>query len=254
MTGLSVERHGDGLAVVTLDDAERRNPLGHGVRQALTRALSEAEADDAVRAVVLTGAGGQFSVGGDIRDQGARSPAEQRERFATVKDMVGRMVHLSKPLVAAVEGWAAGGGFALAMACPVVVVARDARFTAAFTKIGLIPDMGLLATLPARIGPAKARRIILSNRTIGAEEALALGMAEEMAEPGAALARACAIAREEAEGAPLPRQFVLDWFAREVDAALDYERSLQPMLLGSEDAAEGRRAFFEKRAPRFRGR
>lgn len=254
MTGLSVERREDGLVVITLDEPERKNPLGHPVRLALVRALSEAEADDCVKAVVLTGAGGNFSVGGDIRDQGTRGPAEQRERFATVKDMVGRMVRFSRPLVVAVEGWAAGGGFALAMACPTVVVAREARFTAAFTKIGLIPDMGLLATLPARVGPAKARRIISSNRVIGAEEALALGMADEMAEPGEALARACELALEEADTAPLPRQFIADWFARDVDAALDYERSLQPMLLGSEDAAEGRRAFFEKRPARYQGR
>lgn len=207
-----------------------------------------------MRAVVLTGAGGHFSVGADIRDQGRRSIAEHRERFATVREMVARIVRFSKPLVVAVEGWAAGGGFALALACPTIVASREARFVAAFTRIGLIPDMGLLATLPARIGAARARHLMLSNQITGAEDGQAMGMVDVLAEPGGALEAALDLADEQANGAPLPRQFVLDWFAREVDAALDFERSVQPILLNSADAAEGRAAFFEKRPPRFVGR
>ena len=161
---------------------------------------------------------------------------------------------VSKPLVAAVEGWAAGGGFALAMACPTVVMARDARLVAGFTKIGLIPDMGLLATLPARVGIARTRRIVLGNRPIAAEAALAMGLADELAEPGGALEAAAALALEEAAGAPLPRLYVNEFLARSVDTALDYERLVQPGLLSSADAAEGRAAFFEKRAPHYRGR
>ena len=251
---VKTELRDDGTMVITLNMPDRRNPVGHPTRQAIVAALSEAEGNDAVRAVVLTGAGGQFSVGGDIRDQRDRSVAEQRERFATVKDMVGRMVRFSKPLISAVEGWAAGGGFALALACPTVVAARDARFVASFTKVGLIPDMGLLATLPARVGAGRARRIIMTNKPVGAEDALAMGMIDEIAESGGALELACALAIEEAAGAPLPRQFINDWFAREVDAAVNYEQALQPILLNSTDSAEGRAAFFEKRAPNYQGR
>ena len=248
------ERRDDGVLVLTLDEPERRNPLGHPVRVALARALHDAESDRGVRAVVLTGAGGHFSVGGDIRDQGERPMAEARARFSVIKDMVGRMVRFSKPLVAAVEGWAAGGGFALAVACPTVVASREARFVASFTKIGLIPDMGLLATLPARVGPARARRILLGNAVMDAAEAERVGVADLLAEPGAALSTACEAALREAEGAPLPRGYLVDWFARDVDAALDFERSVQPVLMESADAAEGRAAFFEKRPARFEGR
>jgi 2-(1,2-epoxy-1,2-dihydrophenyl)acetyl-CoA isomerase len=244
----------DGLLLVTLNEPERRNPIGHPVRQALAAALAEAERDGAVRAVALTGAGGHFSAGGDIRDQAERSVAEQRERFATVRDMVGRMVRFSKPLVAAVEGWAAGGGFALALACPTIVASREARFVASFTRIGLIPDMGLLATLTARVGAARARAIILSNRQIDAQEALALNVVDELAESGRAVEAASRLALQEAAGAPLPRHFVVDWFARGVDEALVYEQSIQPLLINSADAAEGRAAFFEKRPARFQGR
>ena len=249
-----IETKGNALTVITVDEPDRRNPLGHDVRGRIIDALSHAEGDDAVRGVVLTGAGGHFSVGGDIRDQGDRSIAEHRERFARVREMVMRMVRFSKPLVAAVEGWAAGGGFAVAMACPTVVAGRDARFIASFTKIGLIPDMGLLATLPARIGPARARSLILSNATVAAEEAERLGMVDSLSDPGDALERALELADAQADTAPLPRQLVLDWFARDVDAALDFERQIQPYLLNSADAAEGRSSFFEKRAPAFEGR
>lgn len=250
---ITTSRTNDGLLIVTLNEPVRRNPVGHAARLALLAQMAEAEADDTVRAVVLTGAGGHFSAGGDIRDQGERSIAAQRDRFATIRDLVLRMVRLSKPLVAAVEGWAAGGGFALALACPTIIASRQARFTASFTKIGLIPDMGLLATLPARIGPTRARQLILNNRVVEAPEGLAMGLTDELCDPGDALEMAAATARLQAETAPMPRQFIIDWFARDIAAALDYEQTIQPALLNSQDAAEGRAAFRDKRAPRFRG-
>jgi enoyl-CoA hydratase/carnithine racemase len=243
----------NGLLVITLNEPERRNPIGHAARQALGRALSEAATDDTVRAVVLTGAGGHFSAGGDIRDQGVRSLAVHRERFAVIGDVVTRMARFPKPLVAAVEGWAAGGGFALALACPLIVASREARFVASFTKIALMPDMGLLCTLQARIGSAKARRLILSNRVVAAAEAETLGIVDELADAGDALRVASVLALEEAEGPAMARQAIVDWFARDLSAALEYEQALQPMLLNSADAAEGRAAFAEKRPPRFRG-
>lgn len=250
---IETRRQADGLLLITLNDPGRRNPIGHPVRQQLTAALSEAEGDDSVTAVVLTGAGGNFSAGGDIRDQRERSIAAHRDRFATIKDMVGRITRFSKPLVAAVDGWAAGGGFALALACPTVVASDRARFTASFTRIGLIPDMGLLATLPARIGPARARHLILDNRRVDADEALRLGIVDHLVPADDLLAAASARALEEAATAPLARQFINDWFARDVGAALDYEQQLQSLLLNSADAAEGRAAFREKRKPQFRG-
>lgn len=251
---MEVTRQEDGLVVITLNDPDRRNPLGHVVRQDLCTALAAAEGDDTVPAVVLTGAGGQFSAGGDIRDQGERSIAEHRARMSVIGEMVNRMTGFSKPLVAAVEGWAAGGGFSLALACPTIIAARDARFTAGFSKIGLMPDLGLLATLPMRVGVGRARRIMLDNPRIGAPEALDLGIVDGLADPGQALARALEVAREEAATAPLPRMYLNDFFRARVLEALDYERRVQPVLLNSADAAEGRAAFREKRAPKFSGR
>lgn len=251
--GLSRNLEDDGLLVVTLDEPARRNPLGHEVRVALSRMLSEAEEDDAVRAVVIVGAGGNFSAGGDISGQTKRSIAAVRDRFAAVKDLIGRMVRFPKPLIAAVEGWAAGGGFSLALACDTIVAAEGAKFLAPFGKIGLIPDMGILATLPARIGTGRARQILLTAAPVEAASALDMGLVDHLAPKGAALDMARELARVEMARAPLPRAFINDFLARPVDEALEFERQIQPILINSEDAVEGRAAFFEKRAPRFRG-
>ncbi|KRA64337.1 MULTISPECIES: enoyl-CoA hydratase/isomerase family protein [Rhizobium/Agrobacterium group] len=253
MTGITAALE-EGLLILTMDEPERRNPVGHAVRRRLVQFLSDAEHDRAVHAVVLTGAGGHFSTGGDIRDQKAvTNIVEARDRFSVVKDLVGRMVRFPKPLVSAVEGWAAGGGFALALACETVVAAQTARFASSFGKIGLIPDMGRLATLPARIGVARARRIILASATIDAAEGYRLGFVDELVAEGGALAAAKALAGTAAQAAPLPRVYVKDFLAQEVDRALEFERQIQPTLLFSADAVEGRAAFFEKRGPVFRG-
>lgn len=251
--GLTLSRDGD-VQIITLDEPARRNPVGHAVRQALSARLAAAASDAAVAAVVLTGAGGHFSAGGDIRDQETvTSLAQARERFAHVKILVGAMARFPKPLVAAVEGWAAGGGFALALACETVVAAETARFAASFGKIGLIPDLGLLATLPARIGAGRAQRIFLTCATVEAGEGHRLGFVDALVPEGGALAAATRIAREAAAMAPLPRAYVKDFMAAELDRALDFERLVQPGLMLGADAAEGRRAFLDKRSPVFRG-
>lgn len=244
----------DGVLIVTLNEPDRKNPLGHAVRLALLAALVDAEKNSEVRAVVLTGAAGNFSTGGDIKDQGIRSLAETRERFSVVKDLIGRMVRFPKPLIAAVEGWAAGAGWSLALACDTIVAAEGARFLAPFRKIGLLPDFGMLATLPARIGTGRARQLMLSAEPLAAKDAIQIGAVDYLAPAGLVLELALKLAREAAEHAPMPRMFINDFLARSVDEAIEFERQIQPLLLTSEDAAEGRKAFFEKRQPQFEGK
>lgn len=244
----------DGILTVTLNEPKRRNPLGQPIRLALLAALSEAEKNPEIRAVVLTGAGGNFSAGGDIKDQGTRSLDESRERFSVVKDLVSRMTRYPKPLIAAVEGWAAGAGWSLALACDTIVAAEGAQFLAPFRKIGLIPDFGMLATLPARVGTGRARKIWLMAEPLRAKDALSIGAIDYLAGDGQALEFARKLAQESTSHAPMPRAFINDFLARSVDDAIEYERQIQPLLLNSEDAAEGRNAFFEKRTPNFRGK
>ncbi|MGI6247386.1 MAG: enoyl-CoA hydratase/isomerase family protein [Pseudochelatococcus sp.] len=243
----------DDVLILTLDDPGRRNPLSVAVRRDLTAALAEAEANEAVRAVVLTGAGGHFCSGGDLAAQKKLDPLAARDRMAIAAELIRRMVRYPKPIIAAVEGWAAGAGFSLALACDEIVAGETARFAASFARVGLIPDLGMMATLPARVGPAVARRLMLAPEPLGADEARALGIVDEIVPAGEALRRAAGRGRAAAERAPLAQACMKDFFARAVDDALRYEIEIQPFLLASADAAEGRAAFFEKRKPVFRG-
>ena len=251
--GLEVEHRG-GVLVLTLDDPARRNPLTQEIKDRLFETLGAAQDDTAVDAVVMTGAGGNFCAGGDLTTLGSQSVTAARERMVRNGDMVRRMVRYPKPILAAVEGWAAGAGLSIALACDGVVAGQDARFIASFARVGLIPDLGLLATLPARIGPAAARRMMLSAETVDARAAQTLGLVDEVTATGAALDRAIALARNAAGRARLAQVHIKDFMARAVDEALQYEALVQPLLMTSADAAEGRAAFFEKRAPRFQGK
>ncbi|MDO5371683.1 enoyl-CoA hydratase/isomerase family protein [Paracoccus sp. (in: a-proteobacteria)] len=243
----------DGVLVLTLNEPQRRNPLTQAIKDGLFQALTSARTDEAVRAVVLTGAGGNFCAGGDLATLGTETVAGARERMMRSGDLIRRMVRYPKPLYAAVEGWAAGAGLSIALACDGIVAGEGARFLASFVRVGLIPDLGMLGSLPARIGPAPARRMMLSAEPMDAAAAQAAGLVDEVTAEGAALDRAVELARAAAARAPLPQAHVKDFLARAVDEALDYEALIQPLLLASQDAAEGRAAFFDKREPQFKG-
>ena len=240
-------------AVLTLDYPERRNALAIPMRRALVEALEGIEADPAVRAVVITGAGGTFCAGGDISGMDVADLAAGRERFRLTHHLVRLMVKGSKPLVAAVEGWCVGAGLSLAMCCDTVLAARDARFAAGFGKIGLVADLGLLHTLPARIGQGRARQVFLYGDTMDAARAEQIGLVDGLTDKGAALDAALASARRFADAAPLPVALTRQWLAAGLDAALDWERDAQSALFLTADHGEGKAAFLQKRQPVFRG-
>ena len=244
----------DGLtAVLTLDYPERRNALAIPMRRALSDALERIEGDATLRAIVITGAGGMFCAGGDISGMDAADLAAGRERFRLTHRLVRLLIKGSKPVVAAVEGWCVGAGLSLAMCCDTVVAAGDARFAAGFGKVGLIADLGLLHTLPARIGQGRARQVFLYGDTMDAARAEAIGMVDELAAPGVALDRALALARRFADMAPLPLALTRQWLSAGLDAALDWERDAQSGLFMTAEHAEGKAAFLGKRVPQFRG-
>jgi len=246
--------HRDGpTAVLTLNYPERRNALAVPMRRALVAALERIEADPALRAIVITGAGGTFCAGGDISGMDVADLASGRERFRLTHQLVRLLIKGSKPIIAAVEGWCVGAGLSLAMCCDTVIAARDARFAAGFGKIGLIADLGLLHTLPARIGQGRARQILLYGDPMDAARAEQVGLVDELAEPGGALDAAIACARRFADAAPLPVALTRQWLAAGLDAALDRERETQSGLFLTADHAEGKAAFLQKRPPRFNG-
>ena len=249
-----LETREDATAVLTLNHPARRNALGVPLRTALVEALERLESDASVRAIVLTGADGNFSSGGDIGGMDSTDLAAGRERFRLTHRLVRMMVKSSKPLIAAVEGWAAGAGVGLALCCDTIVASAEARFVLSFGKVGLIPDFGSLHTLPLRIGQGRARQMMLYGEAVGAAAALEMGLADQIAPPGTALAAAVDRARLFAGTAPLPVGLTKQYLANGLDAALDWERDMQSALFLTADHAEGKAAFLAKRAPVFTGK
>ncbi len=241
-------------AVLTLDYPARRNALAMPMRVALVDALEAIEGDASVRAVVITGEGGTFCAGGDISGMDVADLASGRERFRLTHRLVRLVIKSAKPVLAAVEGHCVGAGLSLAMCCDTVVAAADARFAAGFSRVGLIADLGLLHTLPARIGQGRARQVFLYGETVDAVSAERIGMVERVVEPGQALAAAIERARQFAEAAPLPIALTKQFLAAGLDQALDWEREVQSTLFLTADHAEGKAAFLGKRKPRFSGR
>ena len=249
---LTQSQHG-ATAVLTLDYPARRNALAMVMRTALVDALERIEADASIRAIVLTGAGGTFCAGGDISGMDATDLAAGRERFRVTHQLVRLLVKGSKPLVAAVEGWCVGAGLSLALCCDTIVAASDARFMAGFGRIGLVADLGLLHTLPLRIGQGRARQVFLYGEAMDAATAERIGLVDHLVPPGGALDAALVRARLFADTAPLPVALTRQYLSAGLDAALDWERDTQSALFQTADHAEGKAAFLAKRPPIFRG-
>jgi enoyl-CoA hydratase/carnithine racemase len=189
---LKVETQGS-VTVLTLDRAARRNALGTESMRVLAAALREADADPAVRAIVLTGAPPAFCAGSDLKELGGLSIPSMCDHEAETAAVVRSIGFLTKPVVAAVEGYALGGGFILAVSCDVVVSAENARWHLAEVTNGWLPVWGLQA-LTARVGPVRARLLTWGAEPVDGREALRLGVADYGAPAGGALDRAMAVA------------------------------------------------------------
>ncbi|MDE2197417.1 MAG: enoyl-CoA hydratase/isomerase family protein [Rhodospirillales bacterium] len=247
------ERREGATAILTLDYPARRNALAVPMRAELVDAMERIEADPAIRAVVLTGAGGVFSAGGDISGMQVADFAAGRERFRLTHRLVRLFIESSKPIIAAVEGWAVGAGLGMALCCDTIVAAEDARFMAGFGKIGLIADFGLLHTLPRRVGEGRARQILLYGDQMDAASAERIGLVDHVVASGTVLDAALQRAAGLAEAAPLPIAMTKAFLAQGLAASLDWERNAQSTLFLTGDHAEGKAAFLAKRAPRFSG-
>ncbi len=224
------------------------------MRVALVEALEAIEPDPAIRAIVLTGAGGVFCAGGDISGMNVTDLAAGRERFRLTHRLVRQLIRGRTPIIAAVEGWCVGAGLSLALCCDTIVAATDARFAAGFGGVGLVADLGLLHTLPLRVGQGRARQILLYGERMDAARAEQIGLIDHVVPPGTALDTALERARLFHGTAPLPVALTRHYYASGLDAALDWERETQSALFLTADHAEGKAAFLEKRPPVFRGR
>jgi enoyl-CoA hydratase len=244
----------DEVLVITIERPEASNAVNAAVAAGVAAALDELDGDDGLRAGVLTGAGGTFCAGMDLKAFVAgERPFHADRGFAGI---VRRPP--VKPIVAAVEGWALAGGFEVALACDLIVASREARFGIPEVKRGLVAAGGGLLRLPARIPYHLAMELALTGEPIGAERAAAAGLVSRLTEPGGALAGAVELARAVAANAPLAvaasKRILAEapgWPAGEL---WERQAEIADPVFASEDAREGATAFAEKRPPVWRGR
>jgi len=253
----------DGVATLTLNRPERLNALGDTLRDDLHHAVLRAAADDEVRVMVITGAGKGFCSGGDVKamheNKEAGATRSMLERMAPLRDQVLLALRdAPKPVIAAVNGAAAGAGMNLALAADIRIASTAARFSQAFVKRGLHPDWGGTYFLPRIVGMAKACELIFTGEMIDAAEALRLGLVSAVHPPEELMSATLALARKIAQGPPLAIRLARRALHHNADAdlrsALEFETFAQNICSESEDAREGIRAFVEKRTPVFRGR
>lgn len=246
----------DHVATITLNRPAKLNALTPEMAAALIAAVAECNTSDAVRCVVITGAGEKaFSAGSDITTlDGYATPWDFRNR----DDYCDALRACRKPVVAAVNGYALGGGLETAMAADIRIASSNARFAAPEIKLGWIGGGGMAAGLTHAMGTSNAAMMLLTGDMIEAEQALAWGLVSEVVAPDALLARAQEIAATIASRAPIAAEtaklnlraaHTMPW-----EKAIEYERDLQAICFATEDAREGRAAFAEKRAPVFQRR
>lgn len=249
----------DGVALWQMNQPELRNPLSPEMKDAFTAGLEDFRRDPAQRVLVITGRESCFCAGGDLRSMDATpGTVATRARMAQSHAFLRAMIAVEKPVIMAVNGAAVGAGTSLAMLGDLIFASEKAWFASGFPKVGVLPDLGLLYTLPRMIGLARAKDFVLSLRRHEAQEALAMGMVSRVLPQDGFLDQVMAIAREMAQGPAvsmgLSKKLMNLGQNESFDSYLVREELAQAVVFGTEDFLEGTRAFREKRAARFTGR
>ena len=246
----------EAVAVVRLNRPERRNALSPAVLEELAQALGDLDADEAVRAIVITGTDEVFAAGADIKAMAERSFHEVLE--ASTMPFWQRVADCRTPLVAGVSGFALGGGCELALLCDLIVASETAEFGQPEITLGIIPGGGGTQRLARVIGKQRTMELVLTGRRIDAQEALRLGFVNRVAPKRSwfqeTLDLAQVVARRPPLAAKLAKQAVLAADEMPLTAGLAHERRLYELAMATEDRVEGMQAFLEKRRPEFRGR
>lgn len=253
---LLVERPEDGIAIVRLHRPQATNALSLSLQALLSGAFTELAADDSVRAIVLTGGDQVFAAGGDIKSMEGCGPIEIMQRHT--ERVWAPIERCPKPIIAAVCGYAFGGGAELAMHCDIIIAGESASFAQPEIRIGIMPGIGGTQRLVRAVGKFNAMRMLLSGKPVGAAEARLMGLVSQVVPDDQVQAEALSLARLIAAMPPLAAQqikeVVLAGMDASLEAALMLERKANQLLFATRDQKEGMQAFVEKRRPKFEGR
>lgn len=261
MGDLIVTREGN-VEIISINRPDKQNALKYSVVFSLAEKFEEAQFDDDVRALILTGEGGAFCSGADLSGGGGRedvnTPVGMRLTTKAYARVVQGIWSLEKPVIAAVDGVAAGGGCNLAFACDLILASPGARFIQLFVRRGLVADMGGSYFLPRIIGLAKAKELMFFGDEIGAEQALELGLINKVTSSENLMKEALETAGRLAEGPTraigMMKKMLNSSFESDITTALEREADLQGIAVGTSDVVEGFTSFLEKRDPRFKGK
>jgi enoyl-CoA hydratase len=255
---LLLERSG-GVAIITVNRPKVLNALNTATLDELRRTILALKADDDVRAIILTGAGEKsFVAGADINELAVQSPTSGREHAIRGQHVLDLIEHLGKPVIAAVNGYALGGGCELAMACTIRLAAEGARLGQPEINVGIIPGYAGTQRLARLVGRGRALEILLTGEPIGASEAYRLGLVNRVVPAAELMTEARKLAELLAAKAPIAVRYVIDAVNNGLQMsfaeAQKYEATLFGLIASTDDMREGTRAFLEKRKPEFKGK
>lgn len=248
----------DAVLKVIINIPEKRNALDMEIRPELIDVFQKLRDDSSVRAVILAGAGEHFSGGGDLRSmQEVSGPVAAYDRLKNGQRLVRSMVELPKPIIASVDGVAAGAGVSLVLASDLVIASERAKFLFSFVKVGLAPDWGQYFFLPLRVGMARCKQLMMEGGSLTSQEALEAGMINRIAPAAELEARTWDWAQSLAQGATRAQAAIkaaLNCWPMNLASYLELEANIQAVVLSSDGHREGRDAFLEKRKPNFQGK
>ena len=258
-TTLLVERKEDGIAVITINRPDKMNALNATVIGELDAAITELDGDASVRGLILTGAGEKaFVAGADIGELAQATPVEGRETGMKGQRVYDRLERFRGPVIAAINGFALGGGCELAMACHIRIASEDARLGTPEVKLGLICGYGGTQRLPRLVGRGRALEILLSGDMVSAEEAFRIGLVNRVVPKATLMAEAAKLLKKILANAPLSLKYTIEAVNAGLDMsfedAQDHEATLFAVLCSTADKTEGTTAFLEKRPAKFQGR
>jgi 2-(1,2-epoxy-1,2-dihydrophenyl)acetyl-CoA isomerase len=252
---IKVAKREDGVAIVKFNRPEVRNALGLEMRQDLIDFFSTAKHDPDIKSIILTGEGKVFSAGGDLSTMKDIDAVSGRERLQYGHELIRSIVNIEKPVIAAINGAAAGAGISIALACDMIVACQSTVFIQSFVKVGLVPDLGAIYFLPRLIGRHRALEFMFLGEKVTAEQAHELGIVNKVVDDHLLMEEAEILATRLAEAPNLAiglmKKLVNRSVLAELNETLELEGFAQGLLFESDNFKEGVQAFFEKRKPIF---